>query len=67
MNTFHNYVSALRSISKNVKARKVGSQNEVGILWRFATNNSLELIYDTIGDFNIYPMGKHLFIYKSIK
>lgn len=67
MNTFHNYVGTLRSISNNVKTRKVGSNNEVGILWRYANAESLERIHDAIGAFNIYPMGKHLFIYKSIK
>lgn len=67
MNRFHNYVSSLRSISHNVTTRKVGSENEVGILWRFATDESLGIIHDTIGEFNIFPMGKHLFIYKSIQ
>lgn len=67
MNSFHNYVSTLRSISSRVTSMKIGSDNQVGILWAFANDNSLEKVHNAIGAFNIMPVENKLFIYKSIK
>jgi hypothetical protein len=67
MNSFHHYVSSLRSISKCVTSIKIGSTNQVGILWAFANDTSLEKVHNTIGAFNIMPVKNKLFIYKSIK
>jgi len=66
MNSFHNYVSALRSISNCVTSLKIGSSNQVGILWAFANDNSLEKVHEAVGAFNIMPVKNKLFIYKKL-